>query len=60
MQISYQLLPFVSLAPLPINKHTLCEKASRYYAVLSELHQPANRERVIRGKVFPKHAVTIG
>lgn len=37
MQISYQLFPFVSLALLAINKHPLCEKASRYYAVSSEL-----------------------
>lgn len=54
MQISYQLFPFVSLALLSINKHPLCEKASRYYAVPSELYQPANQERVIREKVFPK------
>lgn len=54
MQISYQLFPFVSLALLAINKHPLCEKASRYYAVPSELYQPANKERVIREKVFPK------
>lgn len=49
-EMQSQLFPFVSLTLLSINKHPLCEKASRYYAVPSELYQPANKERVIRGK----------